>query len=1712
MAKQNQTPGGTPQTFDAKLVEDRNDFHLTTNEWTQARNAINNSKSGDLGKLGNEPGTLFCAKMPYTVIGAIHLYSDMWLMLSTNNTDSEIGIFRQEQCTYELLVNDQCLGFNTRDLIIGTSKPTGDCTIDAYWDDSRNPTRFLRINNKAPYNLYVPYVCTDILPGPCIDCQPDLPLKLDCDKIRLAPLVNPPCFRVAKGVNGGTLLNGSYFVVAAYTVNQLRVTDYFTPSNIQSLFSHENVSGSLDIFVDFADPRFDEYELVLVSTINQQTVARRIGIYSTSQSKITLDIINNTWTTVPIEQISLLNAVIERADSMFSVQDYLIRVGPYNKLDFNYQPFANQIVTVWQSVEYPADYYRKGGNNTGYLRDEVYPFFIRWVYSTGDKSNDYHIPGRPTKIYSPLGIQDTAGYGSVDTLTGDTMLFETVNTASNFTFLPPGTLASDGVGTILMEGYMGYWESTELYPDNKPQIWNSATNSFLNFGFAQNYNILSPPYIGTNILDYDLCGKAIRHHKMPDNAVHPLAHHFDVGGNNIRILGIAFKNIKPPLDNEGNLIPGIIGYEILRGSRQGNRSIIAKGIINNMGVYSLTDIGLTRKGAYANYPYNDLHIDPFLSTNILPTQQTSCGMFGGNPSPTDPPGNYIGQDQFSNTTGGGGLGANSNLFSFHSPDTNFTHPFLSIKELKSYGKYEGNPFGKFEYSEKHPKSKLVTNVAFVTSLIAGLGIANTALLGTFKVDFKAAGAGGYAFNTVVGTGYAPGVSGAAVGATATAWSLGGIGASAAAHFLGGDLMAVLTGVTVAGVPSESAKRIADTISTYFNVIGGSGRGGMPETSRTGGVINQIPNLLRLPIVTIPIFLYYLSEGTDATMRLIKAILRYRDFALKYNSHCFYNNFSDPIIGHQRREIDSSAYIGPNIQDFGAGPFVANQYRINNQYRATFVAIDLKLPMIPIVNTDNSREQAKVNSGQFLGAGNTITEPTKSSFNSTSNCTYVGLKQRIRNQYGQLNSILQMPVTTCVQYLPTPTILNPFPPPILPNQQIFLGSSISMFNGDIYIGRYTEKNTFFFFYEWLYDQPDGYEFDYLKHRMLLQPTYWANFESFETQDFVKSVFEPISNLFDSSTWIPPERMAVLDGRVCDDRQFAVKNAWFYLFQSGVRDFFVESEINIDQRDWGDSDSQKHFSSFGGAINDTKTLFDTSIIKSGNHYKYDQSLSISKIYINYVSWGFLQLTHYDPYLADTCYQHRPKRVIYSLPANFESKKDYWRIFLPLNYKDFIDQVTCIKPINKNGAIILFETTSPIEFQGSDTLETGLGTKLTIGDGKLFNQPLQSMVNTDDPYEYASCQNRLSVINTPVGAFWISQNQGKIFTTAGGLKEISGEDMKWWFAQYLPYKLTQDFPDFDLTDNTVSGIGCQSIYDNLNGLIYFCKKDYTLRKDILDIVTYEVPIQTFMVNSLFPIETGDPNYFNDASWTISYDPKTGGFVSYHDWHPDLLLPSKTTFMSISKDAFNPLQNNGIWIHNERCDLYCNYYGRDYPFEVEFMVNTGQNVNSVRSIEYIMEMYNYAPNCYDRYHVLNENFDEATIYNTEQCSGLLRLDLTPRNDLSLLLQYPIINPTNIQILYSKAENKYRFNMFWDITRERGGQDVGIPGVPSFAQQTIWNTPDNGYAKVLNSNNMNYNKVDLQRKKIRHYTTTVLLRKLISGSRKIMVMISQNKLLNSPR
>jgi hypothetical protein len=1500
-----QNPGVTTNTFSKGMLKDYNETFVGEGLYTHARNAVNNSHDGQVGVIGNEPSNLFCVKLPYDLIGCIHLYDDQWAVFTTDDVNSEIGIFDESACSYTKVVNDPCLNFKRSHLITGAFRYRYDCERLVYWDDGLNPTRTMDLDNP-------PFKYTDKVVGGCI--QRTYTTELDCQAIRLAPLVKHPCLKLAKSASAGTLPNGSYQVCIAYTINEAKITNYIGLSNVQSLFTFENVSSALELTIEDIDKTFDQFELVVVSNINAQTVCKRIGYYSTTQGNIYIDRWDPEYTTIPINEVVLRTDPIEKSDAMYTINSYLIRLGTYSKFKFNYQPLANKIITKWTAVEYPADYYPKGGNNTSYMRDEQYPFFIRWIYNTGERSESYHIPGRAS---SPSDITNIANQDAFETSSGVQVKTWQVNNTATVINRATSTLPDGGV--VVATGAMGYWESTELYPADRPDIWGT------------------------------LCGKPIRHHKFPDETVDVILNPYNSVNNTIVLLGVQFDNIQHPLDENGNPIESIVGYEILRGSREGNKSIVAKGLFNNMREYPLPG-ETTIKGLYQNYPYNDLRPDSYFT----PVEQT--GLNGdNNDNPRSSKLSAYKQD----------------VFSFHSPEVTFSNPYLNVGEVKLYQELNGTSTGSFVVPYKHPKFKQITN----------------------KVDS--------ALDTI----------------TAVLTTLQAVSAVA------GDFTLTMAGDKDLPATSVGIKQVLNT--------------------GTVGTIAQAAAAVANAAVEVAYTTIFGSKiYKQQLLNLVFALIPYRQYAAQFNSHGFYNTGITSTEGQRRRKVLEANYIGTSIQQF------TQDYRINNINRSRFVTIKLDGTLPNPTTADTSR----FTMGEVAASLN-------QNISSSISAHYGAIKLEIATQYGQLESIKQLSISDCISYT-SPIKAARY------SSQVFFG-------GDIYINRYTEKNTMLFFNAWLKDEPDGMEYDYTLYPNLPYPRYWIN-----NGRYVGLFRERASNRRSLDK--------VVNGTGWD---FYVDQGYFYLFNSGVRDFFVESEINLAYRGWEEEIPKRHYDPY--QFTDLNSMFRSDIITAGNYYKYDYSLSVSKLFNSNISWGNLLPRDYNPATAATCYTYKFYRLIYSLPQQDESKQDSWRSFLTNNYKDFDSRVTCVKPFSKTGALFMMEKQSPLQFIGVDQLQTDVGTKITIGDGGLFSQALQQISNSDDSYEYGSNQGRYCSVGTIYGIFWVSQNQGKVFHYRGQLVEISNNGLKWWFSRYLPSQLMKVYPDYPHHDNPVVGIGVQMIYDNTNSIIYITKKDYKpLRSDY----TFDAD-GNFYLNGT-KIEFTNERYFEDASWTISYDPKSQTWISFHDWVPTFLVPGKNHFMSVNKDS--------IWKHNIRCDSYCNYYGVDYPFEIEFVSATGQQVASMRNIEYLLEAYEYSNDCRDKFHVLDENFDQAIIYNSEQISGLLNLNIKTKNNPLALLQYPKINFDSIDIQFSKEENKYRFNQFWDVTKDRGEY--------SGATNPLFNIEANGYRFSINSNAVNYSKDPLQRKKFRHNINKVFLRKKVSENIKILFKISNQKLLQSPR
>ena len=1784
-------------SFVKGLNKDAEPSYVTDGMWTHAINATNSTIEGDLGTISNESSNYLCgtsgATMPATaverfIIGTIHLYSDKWAIFTVGHdasgkpVTSEIGLFETDVCQYRTIVQDACLGFDKRFLISGSSREKEDCTWQIYWADGLNPDRFINIGDAKTWpssdyqfigggsstmNYYSNGIVTDLLwPGVqwkekceliegCNICVNNN--ELDCEKLRLARLMQTPCIDLKLGQQGGTLANGTYFAVMAYTIKGQRVTDYFSQSNNQFIYTPNDLEGSLTLDISADKNNFDEFVLVLVQNINQGTVAKQIGFYSTTTERIAIDQINISLISVPLEQLPIQTPVFETSDEITDANGYLLRLAPRTKFDFNYQPLANLIKTKWASVEYPGEYYNKGGNKGNYLRDEVYTFYIRWVYDTGDKSSSYHIPGRAPRDIQYIDengviqtVSETEDLNNLNALTNDDKVFEVINTATLTGGPNVGSNTEDG-GTVIATGDMGYWESSEIYPDNKPEIWNPSEYCWTT----------QPAQNGA----YDLCGKNIRHHKFPSDFINknntsavahfkPNADPLNTGDDyKIRLLGIFFENIVLPKDQNGNDIPGIVGYEILRGTREGNKSILAKGMVNNFRTFKF--VGSVRKnktGLYANYPFNC--IKPLGHSNDSSDH------------------NYLYNDPFIKNTNEEDEVINqsipTDIFTFHSPDTNFRNPFLGLSEFKLYGQLSGISTQQFTEPSEHPEFRILTNAAIIPMIVGGVAAAIISLIGkrteqgpTFTTgalppDALGVSAGAY----ITAGGIMQGATQTYNTFTAQYYSSGNALLDALGSLVGGYEATTLNAADTALVSALNVSSIAGVSSPA--IIGQHIE--LPDWayldpfSRALGAINHVS--------------YYFSEGADAILKLLYSLSPYRQFALQQMSHGFYSDITPPGFSDLYRfTVDDSFYIRDNIQEvpvYQDHNGVYQNYDINNLKRSDAVTIRTKSgPFYDALFPDGVNIGPKLldmdvslttlgtlvqnSNSPYIPTGGTLPsfEDTQNAFGLPIGSHYGALKNRIRNQYGQLGSVSQVAISPCEQnvrdynpielsYVCPSSSLN-YTFQRIERTQVFFG-------GDTYITRYTEKNNMMFFYDWLFQQPDDFEYNYFIRDMIPDARFAINSKKYDAGDLFGAIGN-ISTPAVQGEGALPSAFYNLDYRVGsdwsryydyteDERRgfpekekgiFSIKQAYFYLTNSGIRDFFVETDVLVDFREQPLLKGEKHYNPY--RYTDYISMFDINPLIMGvnSTYLYDYSLSISKLYNQYFSAGSLQTKYYDPAVAELCYTYYPDRLIYSLPVQDESIKDSWFIYLINNYKAFKSQINNVKKINDSGIFITFKNEAPIMYQGVDTLQTDLGTKITIGDGGLFSQPNQNVSAADEPYEYGSCQNARSIISTPVGIYYMSQDQGKIFSYGQGLTEISMSGMKWWFVLFMPYRLTEDFPDYPYQDNPVAGIGCQSIFDNASTLLYFAKKDYYLKDEYKGRVTYESlrddgTGDNFILdnNKNSKYKLGHPLLFEDASWTVSYDPKSKFFISFHDWHPDLALGTK--------DYFQSTKNNTLWRHNYLCNSFANYYGEQHGFEVEVPSITGQEVVTLKSLVYILECYRRSGiNCVDQHHVLDYNFDEAVIYNSEQVSGYLNLNIYPKNDIMESLKYPKLNGNlaSYDILVSKEEQKYRLNQFWDITKDRAEFPIGsdypptepvFPGTTilqgNYESQNTWVTPQNGYKRILNASNLNYNKSEVQRKKFRHYTNFITLTRKECNDINMILKVMNTKNQYSPR
>lgn len=1563
----------TTNTFGkSSLVTDLDSSYIGKELYTYARNIDNVTHEGNMGTRTNSMSNTFCVELPYDFIGSISLNNDRYVIFSGDGTNSEIGVLDERLCTYTKKVNDSCLNFKNDSPITGEARILENDDVLVYFRDDVSPPR--RINlNKIPYT----YTFKDDSCSTKIYTD-----RLACDEILLFPKISVPDIDLQKS-NGGNLLDGTYAAAIAYTIDGQKYSDYYSITNRIHLYNNDG--NAFHVKLSGLDREFKNFQLVILQNSKGTITAKILGEYSTAITDITVtDFDNASYISIPLSELVIVKNTFEKVGLISANSNYLILGDLTKTKELNYQLQALEIDVEYAVEQVAEDYYENSPEDISYYRDENYDFGIEWLDDLGKWRGKSHIPGR-SKTGDDKALTTGTDVYELDEEFKDCDVkeryekWEIENTAGEIKYSNKPFVCDR---RVLGYGKMGYFESTELYPDNKEL-----------FG-----NISCTP---------------IRYHKFPDECKVPRYSNVD-GKIYINILGVRIKNIKAPVDSDGKLIPGIVGYRIVRSDRKGgNKTVIARGLATNVRYYK--DLQTKKNIWYANYPYNDLRPDSFISSTQTVYKNKKETKF-------TPLTKYF-----------------EDKFNFYTPHAYFQPKYRMGGEFKIESEEIANVEGYFEPTFGHPTSKLLTQFAFWTGIAVGVIEAFFTATGERnRMTFTESGKLGGTEEMII-KGAEAGVTGGAISGVVTD------------KHLNTTTSGTSTSAAKSSALAATSQSAIDAIQGVISAIKGKG-----DSSGLIATLKALKDVLKFVVsfgATGILFTIEAMTYAENTLNIIRNFLGEVQYAYQYNSHALFNSSVCVLKENKRRRaIYQPEYLTSNLHTIRDTVF-------NNYGGQDSILVELNKPIDSPKTKDNSRRTMS----EF---GSCAIPELK--VKSRAVAFYCTSKNNNKNQYGQLDSTNTVLTHSQVNYI---------------NNKDAKFTSPIIYGGDCVITKFAIQTKRQFFRQNLAttinnELPTNFvpntPYNYRLYRNVGYPRYWIDTTEYDYSSLLTK------NVINYSTFSRTTTSKYnLDCKFKDgENVFRVDNAHFYTSCNGVMEFYVECDHNISFRE---KTQHPFYSKKNTQLSD---IFSAPKLWFDEEFKLNEAfkdLQTSEIFSKQIRLDFKE--------EDNLKLRNRNSIIYSLPSFNQQKIDNWRYFLPNNYFSFnqsdFGNLTGIHKIDQERLIYLFDRSSPFVSTGRDEIQTLDGRKVTVGDGGMFAKDPRELQPTD--VNYGANSSKYAFSSNQFGYYYPSETQGRFFNFTGKLDDLSENGMYYWCKKYMPIQLYEVYKEMSREENPLTGVGYHLVFDNNYERIYLTKRDFLPKKEFISNITYNTVKNQFELNGV-KIDLHS-EYFDDVSWTLSYSPKDKGFVSWHDWHPDWIIQSDKHFLTVKK--------NSIYKHNQTCTSFCNYYGIDYPFQIEYVSSDGQNVETTKSLEYIIESYEYRNDCRDKYHLLNNNFDNLLVHNTEQCSPLYNLIEHPQTKYGSI-EYPRKNNGRYDILYTKEENKYRINQFWDSVKDRGEFTLN--------KFHIWNNHPSGYKRIINPVVLDLDKPEKQRKKFRHYFTKFLFSKEKSENVQYVMKFFNNK------
>lgn len=521
---------------DSNLVDqpEGSPFYVKNAVITPKLGSINNENGFTFSGINDKVNLAINSKIPLSFIPiGIGSMKSTHVIFSTNNINSEIGVYDEDTDTYITKVYDidNQLNFNTDYPIQMTWTANFQGDIITAWTDNNISPRVMNINN-PPY----PFKSSKI------------------DIFKSFKTINSITYSV---IDGGNFTGvGAFFPYYRYINYNGDVTAWIPLSYI--IFTSGN-SKAITITYNNIDTDFDEIEFAFYYKLGSQTFERSFSVQQITGTTLTITFTGSESFTDLIQgELSVPSLDYRTVRTMTEISKQLAMANIKSYPNLSYQKYACNIKLKWYSEL--LDYTQFNDNsskleNKGYQHDEIYAFYIRFKLLNGNYSQGFIIPGLPYTDFSNT-IGDVYPYDSE---------------AKKYQILDYSTVTS--VNSTHCKGTFSYWENIdEQYPKE-----NKTNPNLEEFNGAYDYDG-NPIAGGRNLLSETGAsgiGK-VKHFKFPNLQTtwdyYRGQGHSEYGLSKLDRLGIIVdtNSIIIP-DNIKNLVQG---YEIFYAERTSNNQTI----------------------------------------------------------------------------------------------------------------------------------------------------------------------------------------------------------------------------------------------------------------------------------------------------------------------------------------------------------------------------------------------------------------------------------------------------------------------------------------------------------------------------------------------------------------------------------------------------------------------------------------------------------------------------------------------------------------------------------------------------------------------------------------------------------------------------------------------------------------------------------------------------------------------------------------------------------------------------------------------------------------------------------------------------------------------------------------------------------------------------------------------------------------------------------